>query len=161
MEIFGFRVEVIFLLSKNEILAYAWHHTKEKALKHMNKIIDFHDLNGEIMASKEMEIWLERWLDAVVLQGKKFKLPKFEYKNKEIYEALLDIPKGKTIKYSEVARTSGFKFSDVLVTLMRNPFQILIPCHRLITNKGSLMGFYPLGVELKKKLLEMEGVKIE
>lgn len=93
--------------------------------------------------------------------GKKFKLPKFEYKNKEIYEALLDIPKGKTIKYSEVARTSGFKFSDVLITLMRNPFQILIPCHRLITNKGSLMGFYPLGIELKKKLLEMEGVKIE
>ncbi|MGQ4833914.1 MAG: MGMT family protein [Candidatus Asgardarchaeia archaeon] len=44
---------------------------------------------------------------------------------------------------------------------MRNPFQIQIPCHRLLTNKGSLFGFYPPGKEVKRKLLEIEGAVLK
>jgi methylated-DNA-[protein]-cysteine S-methyltransferase len=38
-----------------------------------------------------------------------------------------------------------------------NPFPIIIPCHRAIRSDGSLGG-YQGGLEMKKKLLEMEGI---
>jgi len=72
------------------------------------------------------------------------------YKNKKVYEVLTKIPKGKTMTYSELANKLGVKYTEVLITLMRNPFQVLIPCHRLLTKKKTLMGFYPLGKEVKK-----------
>ena len=43
---------------------------------------------------------------------------------------------------------------------MRNSLRVLIPCHRLLTRRGTLMGFYPLGKEVKKRLLKMEGVNL-
>ena len=46
------------------------------------------------------------------------------------------------------------------MALMRNPLQVLIPCHRLLTKKGTLMGFYPLDKDVKRRLLELEGVSI-
>ena len=82
-----------------------------------------------------------------------------EYKT--LYEGLIKIPKGKTMTYSELATRSGVKYTEVLITLMRNPFQVLIPCHRLLTQKGTLMGFYPLGKEVKKRLLEIEGIRCD
>ena len=37
----------------------------------------------------------------------------------------------------------------------RNPFSIIIPCHRVIRNNGELGGYFG-GVESKKYLLELE-----
>jgi len=161
MNVFGFNVKVVFLLDSEErVCAYAWHYREEKAVSHMEKIIDYHNLKGSIKRSNDLERWLEEKLHEVVKKGKSFKLPHFEYKNKEVYEELLKIPRGKVITYSELAKASRIKYTQVLITLMRNPFQILIPCHRLITKKGTLMGFYPLGKDVKRKLLEIEGLKI-
>jgi methylated-DNA-[protein]-cysteine S-methyltransferase len=39
-----------------------------------------------------------------------------------------------------------------------NPLPIVIPCHRVIGSNGGLCG-YGGGIELKKKLLSLEGVK--
>ena len=39
--------------------------------------------------------------------------------------------------------------------LNKNPYTIIIPCHRVIRSNGSLGG-YSLGLELKKKLLKRE-----
>jgi methylated-DNA-[protein]-cysteine S-methyltransferase len=41
--------------------------------------------------------------------------------------------------------------------LATNPFPIVIPCHRVIRSDGTLGG-YGGGLEMKRKLLEMEGV---
>jgi methylated-DNA-[protein]-cysteine S-methyltransferase len=38
-----------------------------------------------------------------------------------------------------------------------NPLPIVIPCHRVIGSNGNLCG-YGGGIELKRKLLELEGV---
>ena len=38
----------------------------------------------------------------------------------------------------------------------KNPFLIIVPCHRVIKNDGSLGGF-AYGSEIKKKLLKIEG----
>ena len=43
--------------------------------------------------------------------------------------------------------------------LARNPFPIVIPCHRAVRSNGELGG-YQGGVEMKRALLEMEGVPV-
>lgn len=159
MNLFGYKVDVFFLVNEGEVIAYAWNFRGEKALEHIYRIKDFHSLPGEITYSIALEHWLEKETEAVVLKGKRFKLPEVDYKNRKIYEVLTELTKGETITYSELAKRSGFKYQEVLSTLLKNPLQVLIPCHRLLTRKGTLMGFYPLGVEVKKSLLELEGVK--
>jgi methylated-DNA-[protein]-cysteine S-methyltransferase len=41
--------------------------------------------------------------------------------------------------------------------LARNPFPLIIPCHRCVLEGGQLGGFRG-GLEMKRALLEMEGV---
>ena len=160
MDLYGFNVEVLFLVHDNEILAYSWHYDEKKALRHLKKITDFHKLNGEIKKSEKLEGWLKRKVDEVVIKGANFRLPDFEYRNRAVYQSIIKIPKGKTATYAEIAKMSGVRFTEMLITLMRNPFQVLVPCHRLLTNKGTLFGFYPLGKKAKRKLLEIEGVRL-
>lgn len=41
----------------------------------------------------------------------------------------------------------------------RNPIPIIIPCHRVIGANGTLTG-YAGGLEIKRKLLALEGINI-
>jgi len=41
--------------------------------------------------------------------------------------------------------------------LARNPFPLVIPCHRAVRSDGALGG-YQGGVQMKRKLLALEGV---
>jgi len=43
--------------------------------------------------------------------------------------------------------------------LARNPFPIIIPCHRAIKTNGELGGFQG-GIDMKRALLELEGIEI-
>ncbi len=160
MNLFGFEVDVLFLVQNNVVVAYGWHFDKDKSRKHLEKIKEYHALEGRIIESESLETWLEERLRGVVIEGEKFNLPDIGYTNRKVYERIIEIPRGKVATYSEIARLSGVRFTEVLVTLMRNPFQVLIPCHRLLTNKGSLMGFYPLRTRVKRKLLELEEISI-
>ncbi len=161
VDVFGFNVKVVFLVLEGDVLAYSWHYTKEKTVGHMKKIVEFHGLDGELKKSSAFERWLREWLSRVVVQGERYELPDFKYRHKRVYEKLLEVPKGETITYSELARASGVKYQEVLAALMRNPFQVLVPCHRLLTRKRTLMGFYPLGKDVKRRLLEVEGVRLK
>jgi len=155
-EILGRRVFVKFLLQNNDVIAYAWHYTKEKTLNHMRRIMDYHLLEGKISSSRNLEEWLAERLREVLIDGKRFRLPEIEYKNRRVYIELTKVPHGETITYGELSKRAEIRYPEMLVTLMRNPLQVLIPCHRLLTKRGTLMGFYPLGKEVKKQLLEME-----
>jgi len=161
MNLFGFEVNVVFLVGKETILAYSWHYNEEKARQVLRKIAEFHKIEGEVLKSLHLEKWLKNEVDRIVLKGEQFKMPDFEYRNRIVYENIINIPAGKTETYAAIARKSNVKFPELLITLMRNPFQILIPCHRLVTKRGTLMGFYPLGKNVKKKILEVEGVRID
>lgn len=70
------------------------------------------------------------------------------------------IPYGKTVTYQELARIIGKPKGSRAVgqALRRNPIPIIIPCHRVIKSNGDLGGF-GLGIELKKRLLSLEGVQ--
>ena len=76
-----------------------------------------------------------------------------------VWAALREIPYGQTRSYRELALAarSPRGYRAVGMANHRNPISILIPCHRVVGADGSLTG-YAGGLELKRKLLELEGV---
>jgi len=70
------------------------------------------------------------------------------------------VPRGKVTTYGRIAEKLGTPRASRAVgtALAANPFPIIIPCHRVVRSDGSLGGFGG-GLEMKKALLEMEGVK--
>jgi methylated-DNA-[protein]-cysteine S-methyltransferase len=79
-----------------------------------------------------------------------------------VYAATRDIPPGSTRSYGEVARAMGLRdpraARDVGAALARNPFPIIVPCHRVLSASGTLHGFSaPGGLETKRRMLELEG----
>jgi methylated-DNA-[protein]-cysteine S-methyltransferase len=76
------------------------------------------------------------------------------------YAATRDIPAGTTRSYGEVARAMGRPDGarDVGSALARNPFPIIVPCHRVVAANGALTGFSaPGGLQTKRRMLELEG----
>jgi O-6-methylguanine DNA methyltransferase len=74
------------------------------------------------------------------------------------WRALLKIPYGETRTYADIARAVGSPqgFRAVGMANNRNPIAIVVPCHRVIASDGTLCG-YGGGLDLKRKLLELEG----
>ncbi len=72
------------------------------------------------------------------------------------------IPYGKTKSYLWVAeKIGGRQFARAVgQALSKNPLPIIIPCHRVIRSNGNIGGFGG-GISLKKKLLAIEGVRVE
>ena len=65
---------------------------------------------------------------------------------------------GRTVTYGELARRAGFPGSARAVggAMARNPIPIVIPCHRVVGQGGSITGF-GLGLWRKRWLLDHEG----
>lgn len=83
--------------------------------------------------------------------------------SKKVYDAVLCIPHGETRTYSWVAMKLGKPLATRAVgqALKRNPFPIVVPCHRVVADKsiGGFMGCTkPSDFELRFKnwLLEVE-----
>ena len=76
-----------------------------------------------------------------------------------VWKALELVPYGKTTHYSALANQIGNPDAVRAVGLAngKNPFPIVIPCHRVIGKDQSLTG-YAYGLPVKKWLLELEGV---
>lgn len=74
-----------------------------------------------------------------------------------VWKALRSIPYGQTRTYGEIARQIGHPRACRAVGMAnhRNPIAIVIPCHRVIGNDGSLTG-YAAGVGIKAQLLALE-----
>jgi O-6-methylguanine DNA methyltransferase len=74
------------------------------------------------------------------------------------WNALLAIPYGETRSYADIARAvdKPTAFRAVGMANNRNPVAIVVPCHRVIASDGGLCG-YGGGLEVKRKLLELEG----
>ena len=69
------------------------------------------------------------------------------------------IPRGWVSTYGRIAKHLGVPGGARAVggALSRNPFPIIIPCHRAIRSTGELGGFGG-GVAMKRALLELEGI---
>ena len=74
-----------------------------------------------------------------------------------VWQALREIPAGKTVSYTEIAKRIGVPKSvrAVAQACSANPLAVAIPCHRVVRHDGGLSG-YRWGVERKRALLERE-----
>ena len=82
-------------------------------------------------------------------------LTDFEWK---VLAATLQIPFGQTRSYQWVAKKIGNPkaFRAVGQALRKNPYPVIIPCHRVIKSNGSLGGYLGKFTSRKKKLLQQE-----
>jgi AraC family transcriptional regulator of adaptative response/methylated-DNA-[protein]-cysteine methyltransferase len=74
-----------------------------------------------------------------------------------VWQALREIPAGRTASYAEIARRIGAPKSvrAVAQACASNTIAVAIPCHRVVRNDGALSG-YRWGVERKSALLRRE-----
>jgi O-6-methylguanine DNA methyltransferase len=81
---------------------------------------------------------------------------------KEVYRITSQIPLGEVRSYKWIARRLGKPKATRAVgqALKRNPYPIIIPCHRVIRSNGSLGG-YTKGKRLKRQLLLLERYILE
>ena len=75
-----------------------------------------------------------------------------------VWQALLAIPSGATTSYGALSAGVGKPAAvrAVGAAVGRNPISVIVPCHRVVGNDGSLTG-YAGGLERKTALLELEG----
>ena len=77
---------------------------------------------------------------------------------RDVWRALLEIPRGETRSYRWVAERVGRPRAVRAVgqAVGANPLPIVVPCHRVVRSDGSLGGFGG-GLAMKKRLLNLEG----
>ncbi len=73
---------------------------------------------------------------------------------KRVWRALIEIPKGTTISYSQLAERicAPTATRAVASAVARNEISLLIPCHRVV-RKGGAVGQYRWGAEIKRRLI--------
>ena len=78
-----------------------------------------------------------------------------------VWCALRDIPFGTTTTYGALAAQLGSPGMAQAVGqgVGRNPWSVIVPCHRVVSSTGALTG-YAGGIERKQALLEMESQRI-
>jgi len=88
------------------------------------------------------------------------RLPEF---NRAVYAIARKIPPGETITYGEIAKQlGGVQLSrDVGQAMGKNPFPILVPCHRVLAAGAKPGGFSARGgTATKLKMLAIEGAYV-
>lgn len=109
---------------------------------------------------------IEKWVDGyckgrqpqvtlpIILEG----LPPYTTR---VLSILRDLPFGVAVTYQELAEITDNPLGARAVgnACGRNPCPLIIPCHRVLATGGRLGGF-SCGVDIKKELLEFEGIKV-
>lgn len=80
---------------------------------------------------------------------------------RQVWAALRQIPYGETRSYGDLARQVGRAGGARAVgqANRNNPIGVIVPCHRVVAADGSLGG-YAGGLDRKRRLLALEGVRI-
>jgi methylated-DNA-[protein]-cysteine S-methyltransferase len=88
------------------------------------------------------------------------RVPEF---NAKVYGITRRIPAGETLTYGQIAMQLGDKLlsQQVGAALGKNPWPIIVPCHRVTAANGKLGGFSARGgTDTKLKLLAIEGASV-
>ena len=83
--------------------------------------------------------------------------------HRRVYEVARAIPPGATLSYGDVAARAGAPGAARAVgqALRRNPFAIVVPCHRVLAAGGKVGGFSADGgIGTKLRMLSIEGAEV-
>jgi methylated-DNA-[protein]-cysteine S-methyltransferase len=112
---------------------------------------------------------IELAIDAIVtlLRGQACELPDVELDmrgvpafNRRLYEILRGVPRGETITFGEIGIRLGASGAthSVSQAVTRNPFPVLVPCHRAVESRGDTAGAPGFGGSITRyRLLSLEG----
>jgi AraC family transcriptional regulator, regulatory protein of adaptative response / methylated-DNA-[protein]-cysteine methyltransferase len=78
-----------------------------------------------------------------------------------VWQALLKIPMGRAVSYTDIARHLGQPTASRAVgsAVGRNPISFVVPCHRVLRGDGSLGGYH-WGLTRKRALIGWESGRI-
>ncbi len=80
----------------------------------------------------------------------------------KIYSEVKKIPKGKVTTYGSIAKKLHMSPRTVGTALHLNPYEGVVPCHRVVNRDGRVApGFAFGGAGIQKQLLEKEGIKFK
>ncbi len=100
---------------------------------------------------------LELSIDELSSEKSTIKTP-FE---RDVLVEVSKIPHGCVKTYKEIAKSvNSNAYRAVGTAIGKNPFPILVPCHRVIRSDGKIGGFRG-GMQMKVEILKNEGIKIE
>ena len=83
---------------------------------------------------------------------------------RRIYQALRAVPRGETVTYGELARRAALPGEARAVggAMARNPWPLIVPCHRVLAANGKPGGFSaPGGLETKLRMLTLESAAVD
>jgi methylated-DNA-[protein]-cysteine S-methyltransferase len=148
------------LASKNGLLAITLPQTtRQQAVDALGE-----QIKQAILSTKSFSDLMKRFQD--YYSGKKTTFnDKLDFSKatafqRQVWETTRLIPYGETRSYGWIANQIGKPLAARAVgqALGKNPFIIIVPCHRVIAGNGGLGGFGG-GMEMKKALLELEKTK--
>ena len=79
----------------------------------------------------------------------------------QVYKKLIQVPQGKITTYGELSKAVGLKNGQRVIgqIMKKNPYPVIIPCHRVVKSDGTVGG-YAYGGDIKTNMLQKEGIKI-
>jgi methylated-DNA-[protein]-cysteine S-methyltransferase len=94
--------------------------------------------------------------DGVLCPKVELDLSGFNDFQRKVITVVMNIPRGRTMTYGQVAALAGHPGAARAVgnIMAKNPFVILVPCHRVVAKQG--LGGFGLGLEAKEMLLDFE-----
>jgi methylated-DNA-[protein]-cysteine S-methyltransferase len=80
----------------------------------------------------------------------------------EVWSALRKVPRGSVRTYAGLAADVGSPraMRAIGMAMAHNPLPIVVPCHRVVA-AGLALGGFSGGLDTKRALLALEGVKVE
>ena len=116
-------------------------------------------MRSDSVAKSIGEMALNAWR-ADMISGVTLDLRGTEFQ-KKVWNALLEIEKGATKSYGDIAYAIGSAKAHRAVgtAVGQNPVSLIVPCHRVIQKSGAI-GNYMWGTEIKRKILKEEGVDL-
>ena len=139
----------------------------------MHAISDFNSIKGTgwgaISDSEKCEYievleWVKNWFDGYFM-GEIIETPPIdkdglsEFASDVITTLLEQVPYGNTVSYDELGILSGYQNSSRAVggVMSKNPWPILVPCHRVISSNGDVGNYSRKGgSRTKLRLIKME-----
>lgn len=117
---------------------------------------------ADSVAEGALGLWIASWNDGQPSPGIPEDLLDWTgvpLRTRQILSVLTDVPAGRTTSYGELAARAGIPkgYQAVGQAMARNPFVLLVPCHRVLTRDGGLGGYSAGGPAVKRRLLEQEG----